>query len=769
MHQILKPTELRRLRNLGHEVFNPPYISDVFDQSADLSLDADQPSTLPRDVFDVLHRYNFFYNSISENISEILNTFFDLVIVTINPDWLAAVVRAYNGPIVFRTYGQPYSMSSHLVNSGLWKELRSRDHFSIMPFAAESVENEHTWFLDLCSEIVPYQIPDDTFAYTQRWNRGRSRSEIATNIPNIQNPYYANVYHHFHSDFPQRYLRIFGPQRELPADARVMGRMDRSSFLKRLSESAGFLYPYRDDVCYLPPIEMMQIGGPVVYLPGSLLAKFNDASNPGFAVDAQDAGSKINRLVSGDRVLAAEIISAQDPVRRRYDRDIVGPIFDKAFTRIVGSAEKPAKQPTTVKVSSNIKSAEPPVVAARTIAVPLHIDGLFHYIKGKPYATEGIPRVIDIIIDTVIANSDVNIIVSCTPSSEALLSDFFADYLKEGRLSLYVLSSAAHEGNASYNAAKLEFVSFLNRSEKNILSVFVPHYYLFPECLLLTCPMFLYLPDYFPYLMPAQVFDGSREKDSANKAIGLALARKCKHILTNSYFTKSYLPAAGFVDDDRVEKIVVAPLPVLGRKRAEVLTATEEMELRSRVRSRSFLFYPTANRPNKQLSFLIRLVAHLRLSGYQLNVVLTCDLNSVPQVNKDAVDFEMLANIITLPGISEGAMRWLYENTIALCLTSTAEGNFPPQMLEALNYGAPIVATRLPTIEEVVGSSQDKLLLCNPCDLGDFAEKVEIALEQRAHILAQQSTLLDELDTWNSSTAFKKRLNEILPVFDVST
>jgi len=34
MHKLLVTTELNRLRMLGYEVFNPPYLSSIIDQSA---------------------------------------------------------------------------------------------------------------------------------------------------------------------------------------------------------------------------------------------------------------------------------------------------------------------------------------------------------------------------------------------------------------------------------------------------------------------------------------------------------------------------------------------------------------------------------------------------------------------------------------------------------------------------------------------------------------------------------------------------------------
>ena len=60
-HKVLKYTELPRLRRLGFEVFNPRYISAVYDQSAYRLSDFDQSTTLPPEVFRRLMSYYFFH------------------------------------------------------------------------------------------------------------------------------------------------------------------------------------------------------------------------------------------------------------------------------------------------------------------------------------------------------------------------------------------------------------------------------------------------------------------------------------------------------------------------------------------------------------------------------------------------------------------------------------------------------------------------------------------------------------------------------------
>ena len=752
MHHVLKPTELRRLRELGFEVFCPAYLSPLFDQSADLSVDRQQYTTLPSEVFDALLAHNFFYTSIPPDIADILNTYFDVVIVTIHADWLASFLSVFRGRIIYRVYGQPWSLSEQMINNGVWRDLIDRSDFYIVPFASESVESEQPWFLERCSHVVPYQIANDVFDYTRTWGEGRRRQEIAVNIPNIQDPYYARIYQEFNV-FDERYFRILGPQRDIPPDPRVLGKMDRPVFLKRLGESAGYFYPYRDNVCYLPPIEMMEVGGPVLYLTGSLLARFGDPSSPALAADTDDAKRKLGRLLKGDKAFIDDVLAAQEPIRRRYDRNCVRPVFDKAFLELLGGSDIAAESMPRIKTCGTTQGD---VIGRNTIVVPLHHDGLFSYVNGRPAAFEGIPRVVDVVVDTIIATSDARVLLSCLPGSEPVMRDFFAKHIRAGRLDIHVVKFAG--ADTDRNTARLALVDLINKSGDNIRAVFIPHYYLFPECLLLSAPSIMYLPDYFPHLMPVLVFDVSREKDRLNKRVGVGLAKRAKRILTNSQYTKDYLTDAGFVAQSELDKVVVAPLPLLGHSRSQPLTSWEQNDLRRHIGEGPFLFYPTANRPNKNLSFLARLFAHMRLSFPTLHLVLTCDLNSVPTVREAVETYGVAGGIVLLPGSSDSRLRWLYENAAALCLTSTAEGNFPPQILEAIRYQAPVVTTRLPTIVEVAGPEIGRLLTCDALNLAQFADALLTAFESREAVLKDQAVLAEKMKSWNSAEAFAARI-----------
>lgn len=757
MHKVLKPTELRMLRGMGYEVFNPAYISPVYDQSADLTIDLDQPTTLPSEVFKTLIEYDFFYRPIDNNISRLLNEHFDAAIVTINAHWLIALMRAFDGPVIYRTYGQHQSLSEDIIRENAWEMIISRENFAIVPFADETVENEHRWFLDLCAESVPYQIPDDVFEEAH-WAFEARRPEVAVSLPNIQNPYFAAAYQRFSARYPESYFRLYGPQRAHPDDRRIVGALPRAEFLQKLRQSSAYYYDYRDQVAYLPPIEMMEMRGPTVCAKGSLLARFLDGT-PNVARDDEDAREKLTRLVIGDRSLSGELVAAQEETRRRYDRAIVQPTFERVFRSLLDNDV--GRIPLASINGPVIRNSSPPT-SRKKIAVALHADGLFAHKEGRAYAFEGIPRVVDSIVKAAGQTQGVSCEISCTRNAAPILFDFFQAERKQDTVELHVIDMPKGRDAPDALAARMQWLDHVD-SDPSISTALAPHYYLFPELILSTKRIALYLPDYFPHLAPNEVFDETPEKDARNKLVGLALAEKADRILTNSHFTRRYLPDAGFTRSVDEPKVVVAPLPFLGIDRALDLTEDEEALIIANLCGRPFLFYPTANRPNKNLVLLLEAFAEVRFTRPELGLALTCDLNVYPAVALKVQELELHDHIHLFPRASEGLLRWLYKNSLALTLSSVLEGNFPPQVLEALNYGTPVVATALPTIVEILGEDTDKLLLFQANDKAGLIAGIEKAIMEREVVLNTQAEVAAQMRNRNSNEAFAHQLHQVLP------
>ncbi len=337
MHKVLVKTELVRLRSLGYEVFNPPYLSPILDQSAQIEWDNTQNSTLPLNILNKLANTNFFYTDLSAEIFKILNSYFGTIIVTITPHWLKPIINGYTGKIIYRVYGQHDRLSDSCEEIGIKDKIIENNNFFFVPHALECVNDEDNW-LRKNEKVIPYCLTDDIFGYIDSWKyENADINQVAMTCPNISNDYFAKHYKYINKVFPQSYFHLYGAQLTKVNDSRIVGTLPREELLRRWIHSVAYVYTYNESrVCYLPPIEMMIIGAPVLFPEGCLLdLYFNGADTPARFKTPKEALEKIERIRSGDLNLIEEIISFQDSIWNRYKPGYVWPIFDSEIRNII--------------------------------------------------------------------------------------------------------------------------------------------------------------------------------------------------------------------------------------------------------------------------------------------------------------------------------------------------------------------------------------------------------------------------------------------------
>jgi glycosyltransferase involved in cell wall biosynthesis len=191
-----------------------------------------------------------------------------------------------------------------------------------------------------------------------------------------------------------------------------------------------------------------------------------------------------------------------------------------------------------------------------------------------------------------------------------------------------------------------------------------------------------------------------------NKIVG----RKSKLLITPTEFVKD--------DFARFAKINSRKITVTHESADKITDKPEPFE---ELQDKQFIMYVGRPTPHKNLDRLIEAFALLRQSHPQLRLVLVGKKDSLYRQLEKSVTSKGIKNVIFTDFVSEGQLRWLYENTAAYVFPSLSEGfGLPP--MEAMHHGAPVVSSNATCLPEVY---QDAVLYFDPLDVEDMAAKIE--------------------------------------------
>lgn len=136
---------------------------------------------------------------------------------------------------------------------------------------------------------------------------------------------------------------------------------------------------------------------------------------------------------------------------------------------------------------------------------------------------------------------------------------------------------------------------------------------------------------------------------------------------------------------------------------------------------KQFIMYVGRPMPHKNLDRLIAAFEKLRQTHPHLRLVLAGKKDSLYRQLEKTVLARGIKNVIFTDFISEGQLRWLYENTAAYVFPSLSEG-FGLPGLEAMRHGAPVVSSDATCLPEI---NQDAALYFDPQNVDDMASKIE--------------------------------------------
>jgi len=148
-----------------------------------------------------------------------------------------------------------------------------------------------------------------------------------------------------------------------------------------------------------------------------------------------------------------------------------------------------------------------------------------------------------------------------------------------------------------------------------------------------------------------------------------------------------------------------------------------------RLGGKRFIMYVGRATPHKNLRRLIGAFEILRKSNPDLMLVLAGKFDSNYHRLEALASHKRMADAVVFPGhVSEGELRWLYQNTEAYIFPSLSEG-FGLPGLEAMIHGAPVVSSNATCLPEIYG---DAAHYFDPNITYDIAQKISNVLSDRA-------------------------------------
>jgi glycosyltransferase involved in cell wall biosynthesis len=203
------------------------------------------------------------------------------------------------------------------------------------------------------------------------------------------------------------------------------------------------------------------------------------------------------------------------------------------------------------------------------------------------------------------------------------------------------------------------------------------------------------------------------------------VARKSSAILTPSEFTKKDVVRYSGVGP---EKITVTHLA------ADAITDTPEPIVG--LEGKQFLVYVGRPTPHKNLERLVDAFIKLRANHPQLMLVLAGKKDANYQRIETNIKARGVRGVYFSGFVSEGRLRWLYENCSAYVFPSLSEG-FGLPGLEAMMHGAPVVASNATCLPEIYGDAAHYFDPENAQAIADAINEVLTDKDLRAELIGR--------------------------------
>ena len=303
-HETLRGAEVEFMRELGVEVFTPKVIPETGFRSADITFEYDASLSIPKEALDRLNAFDFFADAWPDEIQQLANEYFDIIMVMPLGQALPQALRHFKGPVVLRVFGTSADMTYARVltlHYGLeiLDLLADRAGDFVFGQAYANLSEVEPAFFRERTLTLPITLPRMPTLQLPPWN-GRSQ-RLATLCPDITDVFSTRWYLKFLEEMGDLQHLILGNQDAFVRDPQVLGRVSWDRFGRELAASRVFFYMSREPRhVHYTPFEAAQVGSPVVFFDDSLFGDLCVGVEAGRVHTWAQARSLVEDLLAAD-------------------------------------------------------------------------------------------------------------------------------------------------------------------------------------------------------------------------------------------------------------------------------------------------------------------------------------------------------------------------------------------------------------------------------------------------------------------------------------
>ncbi len=203
-------------------------------------------------------------------------------------------------------------------------------------------------------------------------------------------------------------------------------------------------------------------------------------------------------------------------------------------------------------------------------------------------------------------------------------------------------------------------------------------------------------------------------KQQIYKLINQIVVRKSKLLITPTAYVKQDVAAYTHTSPDKITVTLEAADQIPDQP--EVVPGLQHSD----GSAAQFIMYVGRPLPHKNLGRLIQAFGLLKQKYPDLKLVLAGKKDALYEKHEAEANKQGITDITFAGFVSEGQLRWLYQNCAAYVFPSLSEGfGLPP--LEAMIHGAPVTASNATCIPEVCG---DAAHYFDPTNVEDIARAI---------------------------------------------